>query len=66
MIEFCDFVTHDKLADGWTIISSRVYDITNYINEHPGGVIIANYLGKDCTKDFMQYHDWVQPMEYLG
>ena len=53
MIEFSDFVKHDKISDGWTVISNRVYNITNYIIKHPGGAIIANYLGKDCTKDFM-------------
>ena len=33
---------HNSLNDAWTIIHNRVYDITKFIKNHPGGMIIFN------------------------
>jgi cytochrome b involved in lipid metabolism len=35
----------DKLI----IINSNVYDITRYIDEHPGGDILYEFIGRDST-----------------
>ena len=43
---------HNKSSDCWTIISENVYDISSYINVHPGGPIIAEACGKDGTQLF--------------
>ena len=44
---------HNKVSDGWIVANNNVYDVTNFINIHPGGknAIIKN-LGKDCTRDY--------------
>ena len=47
---------HNSEKDGWTIINNKVYDITNWINIHPGGKIILNALGKDGTNMFKYYN----------
>jgi cytochrome-b5 reductase len=37
-----------------------VYDITPYLNFHPGGRdILLKAAGKDGTALFMKYHPWV-------
>jgi cytochrome b involved in lipid metabolism len=32
---------HDTEDDCWMAIYDNVYDVTKFINEHPGGMIIA-------------------------
>lgn len=45
--------THSKASDCWLIISSKVYNITNFLDQHPGGTdVILPYCGKDATKAF--------------
>lgn len=42
--------THDDL---WVILNGKVYDITQYIDEHPGGEeVILDLAGQDCTEAF--------------
>jgi len=48
---------HNKRNDCWIVIESHVYDITKYIDCHPGGWLpITNMAGKDCTDAFANYH----------
>lgn len=50
--------THEEVAghawknDCWTIISGEVYDLTAYVNRHPGGDEIVRACGKDTTSLF--------------
>ncbi|EEB91475.1 hypothetical protein MPER_10155 [Moniliophthora perniciosa FA553] len=43
--------TKDKL---WVLISGKVYDVTKFIDEHPGGdeVILAEAGARDATEAF--------------
>jgi len=44
---------HNKNVDCWLIINNKVYDISSYLNIHPGGAsTITAYCGKDGTKGF--------------
>lgn len=44
---------HSTAADGWVILRGKVYDVSEYINYHPGGVsILRQCLGRDATKLF--------------
>uniref|UniRef100_A0A182RW11 Cytochrome b5 heme-binding domain-containing protein n=1 Tax=Anopheles funestus TaxID=62324 RepID=A0A182RW11_ANOFN len=37
----------------WIVIRDSVYDVTQYMEDHPGGSeLIAEWAGKDGTKDF--------------
>ncbi|KAI8991531.1 FMN-dependent dehydrogenase-domain-containing protein [Mycotypha africana] len=48
---------HDKKDDVWVIIHGKVYDLTQFLPEHPGGQkIIMKYAGKDATKAFEPIH----------
>jgi cytochrome b involved in lipid metabolism len=44
---------HRTDQDCWIIVEGRVYDITQYLDEHPGGGdVILPYAGKDATEPF--------------
>lgn len=43
---------HNTRKDAWTVINKGVYDITNWIDKHPGGDIIMKGVGKDATQLF--------------
>ncbi|XP_021900111.1 cytochrome B5-like protein [Carica papaya] len=43
---------HNKRTDCWIIIKDRVYDVTSYVEEHPGGDAILNHAGDDSTEGF--------------
>ncbi|KAI8344929.1 FMN-dependent dehydrogenase-domain-containing protein [Blakeslea trispora] len=48
---------HNKKDDIWVIIHGKVYDLTNFLPEHPGGQkIILKYAGKDATSAFEPIH----------
>ena len=40
---------HDSIDDLWTYYEGNVYDITDYVDEHPGGSIILNCGGKNLS-----------------
>ena len=45
----------------WTVIDGDVYDITNYIKMHPGGVKKINLgVGKDSTVMFHKFHKGIR------
>lgn len=39
--------------DCWLIYKNNVYDVTHYVDDHPGGPdLVTDWAGKDCTKAF--------------
>jgi cytochrome-b5 reductase len=51
---------HDKIDDCWTAIRGKVYNVTRYLDYHPGGIDqILRGAGKDATSLFDEYHAWV-------
>lgn len=48
---------HSTSEDCWTIISGKVYDLSRYASEHPGGVeAIVSSCGIDSTIRFLSAH----------
>ena len=44
---------HSSRYDGWMVIYDRVYDVTTFLREHPGGEeVMVEYLGYDATFAF--------------
>ncbi|KAL5221946.1 hypothetical protein ABZP36_026659 [Zizania latifolia] len=43
---------HNTRTDCWVIIKDKVYDVTPYVEEHPGGDAILNNAGDDSTEGF--------------
>ncbi|KAK0506086.1 FMN-dependent dehydrogenase-domain-containing protein [Armillaria luteobubalina] len=48
---------HSTASSCWVIIKDRVYDVTDFLSEHPGGAqIILKYAGKDATLAYEPIH----------
>ena len=48
------YLQHNTKEDCWIIIDNNVYDITKYIDSHPGGIdILLGYAGKDDDHGFV-------------
>ena len=48
---------HNTKTSSWTIINNEVYDLTNFVDEHPGGDVIKGGIGKDATELYYGFHD---------
>lgn len=57
---------HNKVNDCWTVINSKVYDITSYLQYHPGGRSILKAAGKDGTEIFQKFHPSVNVEAVIG
>lgn len=40
---------HNAKDDAWILFRGEVYDVTSYVKEHPGGLAIIRYAGKDAS-----------------
>ena len=48
---------HNKDTDCWVVLHNQVYDVTKFLNDHPGGKkAIMLYAGKDATTEFDMLH----------
>uniref|UniRef100_A0A1D1XKV4 Putative cytochrome b5 isoform 2 n=1 Tax=Anthurium amnicola TaxID=1678845 RepID=A0A1D1XKV4_9ARAE len=44
---------HNTRDDCWVVIDGKVYDVTEYLDEHPGGDdVLISAAGKDATFEF--------------
>lgn len=50
---------HNSSKSAWTAIHGKVYDITQFLERHPGGQIIATSLGRDGTVLFETHHNLI-------
>ena len=48
---------HDRANDCWLVIGRGVYDVTTWVEKHPGGsTVLEQYAGRDATDAFEAYH----------
>jgi len=51
---------HNKRDDAWAAFNGKVYNITPYLDFHPGGEKeLMRVAGRDGTKLFSLTHAWV-------
>ncbi|CAD5229296.1 unnamed protein product [Bursaphelenchus okinawaensis] len=44
---------HNSNESCWIILEDKVYDVSKFLLEHPGGEeVILNLAGQDCTNEF--------------
>ncbi|PKI62463.1 hypothetical protein CRG98_017087 [Punica granatum] len=57
---------HSSKDDCWIVVDGKVYDVSSYLDEHPGGddVVLAA-TGKDATDDFEDAGHSREAMELL-
>jgi len=46
-------------------VRGYVFDVTDFIKIHPGGAIILEGLGQECTELYNEHHKYVNPKKYL-
>jgi cytochrome b involved in lipid metabolism len=47
-----DVAKHNNENDCWIVIDGKVYDVTSYIESHPGGRALVNFCGQDGSLAF--------------
>ncbi|MED6194935.1 hypothetical protein PIB30_033251 [Stylosanthes scabra] len=53
VVTFEDVANHNHKNDCWLIINGKVYDVTPFLDDHPGGdEVLLTSTGKDATIDF--------------
>merc|ERR1712000_265484 len=49
---------HNKKDDLWIAVKGIVLDVTNWVDEHPGGpTALYSHMGRDATEEFEMLHD---------
>ena len=57
VISLAEVKRHNKRTDAWTVVHGRVYDLTKFAPEHPGGAhIMYKVAGRDGTRIFDTIH----------
>ena len=58
---------HDKDNDLWTVLHGNVYDLTIYLDYHPGGAKqLRKGAGIDASDLFNEHHPWVNYNNLIG
>ncbi|CDP08267.1 unnamed protein product [Coffea canephora] len=48
---------HNKPGDLWISIQGKIYDVSDWVKEHPGGAFpLLNLSGQDATDAFVAFH----------
>ena len=59
-IDKAELKRHNSRYDCWTSYNGKVFNISQYMDYHPGGVkVLMAVAGRDCTKQFDKFHAWV-------
>ena len=51
-----EVAAHNRRKDLWMVIDNDVYDLTNFLERHPGGTAPLKYAGDDATHVFHKVH----------
>ncbi|KAL2758001.1 hypothetical protein ACRALDRAFT_1029084 [Sodiomyces alcalophilus JCM 7366] len=57
---------HDSAASCWIVLHGKVYDVTDYLADHPGGSsVLLRWAGKDATAEYSKVHSPSTVLETL-
>ncbi|KAI1274883.1 FMN-dependent dehydrogenase-domain-containing protein [Xylaria sp. FL0933] len=52
-----EIATHRSTSSCWIVVGGKVYDVTSYLDEHPGGAaVLLKQGGTDATAEFRKIH----------
>ncbi len=56
MIESAELASANTAQKCWVLVNGKVYDVTKYLQDHPGGdqILLKHSGTKDATKGFEQ------------
>lgn len=73
MLNGTEVAKHNDRSSCWVIINSHAYDLTEYLDRHPGGAqILLRYAGRDATAVYEPNHPkgtverFLPPEKHLG
>ncbi|KAL3440671.1 FMN-dependent dehydrogenase-domain-containing protein [Aspergillus insuetus] len=57
LISYSELQKHATPEDCWIVVHAKIYDVTAFLDEHPGGsAIILKYAGNDASKAYDEVH----------
>ena len=62
-LSFSDLKRHNNNSDCWIAVHSKIYDITNYLDSHPGGsssLFLPKQPRKELTYPSKSYSDMLE------
>lgn len=66
-VSLAELRKHNKRSDAWMAIRGKVYNVTRYMDFHPGGVEeLMKGVGMDATQMFEDVHAWVNYDQMLN
>ncbi|ELU12236.1 hypothetical protein CAPTEDRAFT_190853 [Capitella teleta] len=55
VIRMSDVSVHSEADSCWMVVNDNVYDITQFLREHPGGEdVLLEHGGRDATEPFKE------------
>ncbi|PYH86109.1 mitochondrial cytochrome b2 [Aspergillus uvarum CBS 121591] len=73
VFDAAEVAKHNTAESCWVILYGKVYDVTNFLSDHPGGAkIILKLAGKDATEEYDPIHppglleENLKPENFLG
>ncbi|KAK0361521.1 hypothetical protein LTR91_021957 [Friedmanniomyces endolithicus] len=72
MLDGAEVAKHSSRKSCWIVINDKVYDVTSFVPEHPGGsTILLKQAGTDASTEYAKYHspevvNDLPPGSYLG
>ncbi|KAJ5937271.1 FMN-dependent dehydrogenase-domain-containing protein [Penicillium verhagenii] len=73
VFDAAEVAKHNNSKSCWVVLYGKVYDVTDFVAEHPGGAnVILRLAGKDATEEFDPVHpagtleDNLKPESLLG
>jgi nitrite reductase (NADH) large subunit len=65
-IPMSEIAKHKSKESAWVVLHDNVYDLTNFLDDHPGGhEVVLKWSGRDATKFWSAIHkkEWID--EYV-
>ncbi|KAL7674941.1 hypothetical protein ACOME3_001213 [Neoechinorhynchus agilis] len=66
IIELSEVEKHNHPSDVWVVIHGKVYDVTRFLSDHPGGEdVLLSVAGSDATDAFEDVSHSMEAREQL-